>query len=121
MKLPFTKMGKTTEEASLMGNRCLVLEKLHLRWRLNPHGYAKQAVENMSSEFRDEVQAGDINTSVIRIQVLSQALRRSGLTYTGSMDRGVFGSILRQLHDICPLVFVLCVWAGVWMGPRTCF
>lgn len=33
--------------------------------------YAKQAVEYMSSEFRDEVQAGDINTSVIRIQVLS--------------------------------------------------
>ena len=67
MKLPFAKMGKTRGEASSMGNRCSVLEMPHLRWRLNPHGDAKPAAEHVGSESRDEVQAGDITMSIIRI------------------------------------------------------
>ena len=66
----------------------MALEILLLRWRLNPNRNAKQAAEYTRSESRDEVQAGDTNTSVIRIEVIFQDVRRSGLIYTVSTDRG---------------------------------
>lgn len=63
----------------------------------------KQAAQCTSSESRDEVQAGDTNTSVIRIEVIFQDMRRSGLIYAVSTDRGVFNSLVVSV----PLCYVL--------------
>lgn len=76
----------------------LALEIKHLRWRLNPNRNAKPATEYKSLESRAGVQVGDTNKSIIRIQMIFQDLKRSGLNDAVSMDRGVSDSPLGNVR-----------------------